>query len=211
MRQRLRLLSLESNRFTGKLTCRFSEMTSLRVLVLGDNFLSGGLPQSLGTLTGLVSCDFSFNRLSGSIPFRPRTQTNLYQMNFVGNEDLIAPDRWLRHETLRFQLEKTRASPEKTVRPHTCVDRSQTLGLSRSTMRRRTRLIMPSSFMVSTTQRSGTAAVPNWPEMTQASRLIPSESDVGSAEWPEPPNYQYKDNETLLLQELRRLDIQAET
>ena len=92
----LRLLSLERNRFTGFITCNFGEMTSLRVLSLADNELCGGVPQSLGKLTALVSVDLSFNRLSGAIPFRPKHQRALFQMNFMGNDDLIAPDRWLR-------------------------------------------------------------------------------------------------------------------
>mmetsp|Transcript_6100 Transcript_6100/g.7486 ORF Transcript_6100/g.7486 Transcript_6100/m.7486 type:complete len:304 (+) Transcript_6100:1297-2208(+) len=84
-------------------------MTHLRVLSFARNQLSGSIPKSLSTLTELVSIDMSRNKFSGGLPFRPALQPALHQMKLYGNDDLVAPDQWLRSNTLRFQME--RATP----------------------------------------------------------------------------------------------------
>lgn len=201
----LRLLSLERNRFSGFITCNFGEMTSLRVLSLADNELCGAIPQSLGKLTALTSVDFSFNRLSGAIPFRPKHQRALFQMNFMGNDDLLAPDRWLRAETPRFQMERTRAISQESGRPFTTtISRIRTAGgLCRSTMRQRTRLTPPSTTpSKSTKEFASSVGLPSWSKVAKSSSLIPLESEVATKAWPLPPDFQ-----GYLQQELKSLDL----
>ena len=56
-------------------------------------------------LRDLVSLDLSANQFSGALPLlRPNSdysQPALRQMRLHGNEDLLAPDLWLYHETPR--------------------------------------------------------------------------------------------------------------
>ena len=189
---------------------------SLRVLSMASNRLVGGIPNSLGSLTNLVSVDLSNNSFSGAIPFRPMNQRKLHQMCFYGNDDLIAPDRWSRHETPRFRMEHTPArfnhthvaSPKKagddTLEPNSPKARTlPQLSLHRSTIKRRSRL--PTSRSLENRTRSELLQIPSWTQLVRASHLIPTEKDCFSNEWPLSPQGFYKDEEALLLEELQQL------
>ncbi|XP_022144933.1 probable inactive receptor kinase At2g26730, partial [Momordica charantia] len=74
---RLRVLSLRSNRISGGLPPDFANLTFLRSLYLQDNELSGDFPVSVTQLTRLTRLDLSSNNFSGSIPFSVNNLTHL--------------------------------------------------------------------------------------------------------------------------------------
>ncbi|XP_022933716.1 probable inactive receptor kinase At2g26730 [Cucurbita moschata] len=74
---RLRVLSLRSNKISGELPADFSNLTFLRSLYLQDNELSGELPASVTQLTRLNRLDLSSNNFTGSIPFSINNLTHL--------------------------------------------------------------------------------------------------------------------------------------
>lgn len=74
---RLRVLSLRSNRISGELPADFSNLGFLRSLYLQDNELSGDFPVSVTQLTRLTRLDLSSNNFSGSIPFSVNNLTHL--------------------------------------------------------------------------------------------------------------------------------------
>ncbi|TYJ98108.1 putative inactive receptor kinase [Cucumis melo var. makuwa] len=74
---RLRVLSLRSNRITGELPADFSNLGFLRSLYLQDNELSGNFPASVTQLTRLTRLDLSSNNFSGPIPFSVNNLTHL--------------------------------------------------------------------------------------------------------------------------------------
>ncbi|PIA65366.1 hypothetical protein AQUCO_00100679v1 [Aquilegia coerulea] len=73
----LRVLSLRSNRLSGKLPTDFSNLKLLRSLYLQDNNFSGEFPTSLTTLTRLTRLDISSNTFTGNVPFSINNLTKL--------------------------------------------------------------------------------------------------------------------------------------
>lgn len=83
---RLRVMSLRSNRLSGSLPADFSNLTFLRSLYLQDNELSGEFPVSVTQLTRLTRLDLSSNNFSGSIPFSVNNLTHLSGLFLENNE-----------------------------------------------------------------------------------------------------------------------------
>ncbi|KAL6127984.1 hypothetical protein ACLB2K_071345 [Fragaria x ananassa] len=66
--QKLEVLDLSGNGFSGKITSAIGALSSLHVLNLSDNSLVGPVPAGIGELKALDSLDMSENQLSGGIP-----------------------------------------------------------------------------------------------------------------------------------------------
>ncbi|CAH2065582.1 unnamed protein product [Thlaspi arvense] len=73
------LLDLSHNRFSGVIPLRITELTSLQALRLSHNLLTGDIPARIGNLTDLQVIDLSHNALTGPIP-----------LNIVGCFQLLA-------------------------------------------------------------------------------------------------------------------------
>ncbi|KAK2967769.1 hypothetical protein RJ640_029665 [Escallonia rubra] len=73
----LRILSLRSNRLSGRIPPDFSNLGLLRSLYLQNNQLSGEFPPSLTELTRLTRVDLSSNNFTGRIPFAINNLTHL--------------------------------------------------------------------------------------------------------------------------------------
>ncbi|PHT28234.1 hypothetical protein CQW23_32171 [Capsicum baccatum] len=65
--QRLDVLDLTQNQFSGFLTNCLGNVTSLGEIYLGSNILSSNIPPSLGNLKDLVVLDLSSNNMVGSL------------------------------------------------------------------------------------------------------------------------------------------------
>ncbi|XP_042481674.1 probable inactive receptor kinase At2g26730 [Macadamia integrifolia] len=92
----LRVLSLRSNRLSGKLPTDFSQLKLLRNIYLQNNLFSGEFPSSLTRLTRLTRLDLSFNNFTGEIPFSVNNLTHLTGLflqnnGFSGNLPSIDP------------------------------------------------------------------------------------------------------------------------
>lgn len=66
--EKLQVLDLSHNAFSGEITSAFGDLSSLQVLNLSRNFLVGPIPVTMGELKALYSLDLSVNKLNGSIP-----------------------------------------------------------------------------------------------------------------------------------------------
>ena len=211
-------------------------MPRLRVLSLARNDLGGAVPRSLGALTELVSLDLSRNRFSGALPIRPDAQPSLRQMKFhgemglsktpprpesrttassspfsllfvgPGNDDLIAPDRWLRHDTLRFKLEKEAARVSEAEN-----GKAKTPPIGRAHGGAGLASVSAADVLQRTMAQGGprpdgTAAAGelSWAELTRA--VTPGQTQNNGA-WDESG---YATDEKLLVQELRRLELPEE-
>ncbi|RCV21917.1 hypothetical protein SETIT_4G177200v2 [Setaria italica] len=68
MFQKLIMLTLGDNLFTGTLPVDIGRLRSLQILDLSHNRFEGQIPQSLGNITGLSKLSISNNYLNGTIP-----------------------------------------------------------------------------------------------------------------------------------------------
>ncbi|KAK9058492.1 hypothetical protein SSX86_023334 [Deinandra increscens subsp. villosa] len=64
-------VSFGKQRFSGRISAAFANLTSLRSLSLNDNDLVGSIPESLASLPDLQLLDVSNNNLSGPVPVFP--------------------------------------------------------------------------------------------------------------------------------------------
>nr|VDD59503.1 unnamed protein product [Brassica oleracea] len=87
---RLIVLNLSNNDFTGHIPSSWANLTSLESLDLSRNQLSGKIPQELATLSFLEYIDVSHNKLTGQIP--QSTQIGGQpKSSFEGNLNLCGP------------------------------------------------------------------------------------------------------------------------
>ncbi|VFQ93455.1 unnamed protein product [Cuscuta campestris] len=88
--EKLRLLALGGNRFSGRIPSYIGNLQELRVLWLYSNSLSGPIPPSITNLTSLEQLDFENNTLTGTIPLaighlKKLTTLSLGTNNLTGN------------------------------------------------------------------------------------------------------------------------------
>ncbi|KAK6945015.1 Leucine-rich repeat [Dillenia turbinata] len=92
----LRVLSLRSNRLSGKIPSDFANLKLLRSLYLQNNMFSGDFPESVTQMTRLIRLDLSSNNFTGQIPFSLNNLTQLTGLflennNFSGTLPSINP------------------------------------------------------------------------------------------------------------------------
>eukprot|EP01036_Dinobryon_divergens_P030042 gene30042-39233_t len=82
----VRILSLSSNQFVGKIPRGYGNFSSLQVMDLSYNRLSGNIPSELSRLSALQVLSFSGNSLTGGIPSSFGQLRNLAHLELRGNE-----------------------------------------------------------------------------------------------------------------------------
>ncbi|XP_055832888.1 probably inactive leucine-rich repeat receptor-like protein kinase IMK2 [Solanum dulcamara] len=84
--QKLSILNLRSNHFSGDIPVTIGNISALRQLDLAHNNLSGEIPASLDNLPNLSALNVSYNNLSGPVPTHLARKFN--SSVFVGNLQL---------------------------------------------------------------------------------------------------------------------------
>ncbi|KAG0604524.1 hypothetical protein M758_10G178000 [Ceratodon purpureus] len=82
---KLRLLSLHHNRFSGGLPLDLARCTTLRELYLGYNLFSGPLPDFTGLWPGMSHFNVGFNNFSGEIPTSINALNSLAVLDLQSN------------------------------------------------------------------------------------------------------------------------------
>jgi tRNA A-37 threonylcarbamoyl transferase component Bud32 len=81
----LEVLDLSENMFVGSIPPALTNLSNLRELTLRSNNLSGDMPPEIGNLKSLYSLDLSLNQLSGSIPSQLGKLDGLEYLDISGN------------------------------------------------------------------------------------------------------------------------------
>ncbi|KAK9913863.1 hypothetical protein M0R45_037668 [Rubus argutus] len=83
--QKLEVLDLSGNGFSGEITSAIGDLSSLHVLNLSCNSLVGPVPVTIGELKALVILDMSENGLNGSIPLEIGCAFSLKELRLEKN------------------------------------------------------------------------------------------------------------------------------
>ncbi len=84
LKEKLQILELDSNRFSGSLPSQLGGLTQLRFLQIHDNGFSSSLPGYLGN--EIVYLNAASNNLTGEIPTEFANFTKLKQLTLTDNE-----------------------------------------------------------------------------------------------------------------------------
>lgn len=87
----LKYLNLSRNQIRGSIPGDIGALGELESLDLSYNYLSGEIPSSLSDLTFLSWLNLSYNDLSGRIPTGQQLQTLNNQYLYIGNPGLCGP------------------------------------------------------------------------------------------------------------------------
>uniref|UniRef100_A0A7N0UFC3 Protein kinase domain-containing protein n=1 Tax=Kalanchoe fedtschenkoi TaxID=63787 RepID=A0A7N0UFC3_KALFE len=83
--QKLQVLDLSKNAFSGGIDPAVGDSTSLQLLNLSGNSLTGAIPSSIGKLKALAKLDLSANHLNGGIPTEIGEVISLQELRLQAN------------------------------------------------------------------------------------------------------------------------------